>query len=119
MYVGNKKTPSDNQDKGTVFLQRYENGTAHVIACSSGSLWPSEQSMQNYSSAKLELLALRWAVTEKLRDYLLGSKFTVYTDNNPLTSVKGSKLGVAQIQWLSEFPIFDFCIRYRTGKSIK
>ena len=33
--------------------------------------------MLNYSSVKLELLALKWAVTEKIRDYLLGLKFTV------------------------------------------
>ena len=53
--------------------------------------------MWNYSSAKLELLALKWTVIEKLRDYLLGSKFTAYTDNNPLAYVKESKVGAAQI----------------------
>ena len=73
--------------------------------------------MRNYSSAKLELLALKWAVTEKFKDYLLGSRFTVYTDNNPLAYVKGSKLGAAQIRWLSELALFDFDIKYRTGKS--
>ena len=73
--------------------------------------------MQNYSSAKLELLALKWAVMEKLRDYLLGSKFTIYTDNNPLAYVKESKLGVAQIRWLSKLALFDFDIKYRSGKS--
>ena len=73
--------------------------------------------MRNYSSAKLELLVLKWAVTEKFKDYLLGSRFTVYTDNNPLAYVKGSKLGVAQIRWLSELALFDFDIKYRTGKS--
>ena len=73
--------------------------------------------MQNYSSAKLELLALKWAVTEKLRDYLLSSKFTLYTDNNSLAYVKESKLGVAQIRWLSKFALFDFDIKYRSGKS--
>ena len=63
---------------------------------------------------------------EKLRDYLLGSKFTIYllgsrftiyTNNNPLAYVKESKLGVAQIQWLSKLALFDFDIKYRTGKS--
>ena len=58
--------------------------------------------MQNYSSAKLKLLALKWVVIEKLRDYLLDSKFTVYTNNNPLAYIKKSRLGAAQIQWLSE-----------------
>ena len=44
--------------------------------------------MSNYSSMKLELLALKWAVTEKFRDYLLGAEFTVFTDNNPLSYLK-------------------------------
>ena len=75
------------QGLGTVLCQRDKTGTSHVIAFVSRSLQPSEQSMQNYSSAELELLVLKWAVTEKLRDYLLGSKFTIYTDNNPLAYV--------------------------------
>ena len=53
--------------------------------------------MCNYSSAKLELLALKWAVTEKFQDYLLGLQFQVYVDNNPLTYVQESKLGASQI----------------------
>ena len=72
--------------------------------------------MQNYSSAKPELLALEWAVTEKLRDYLLGSKFIIYTDNIPLAYIKKSMLQLAQIQWLSELALFDFDIKYRSGK---
>ena len=54
---------------------------------------------------------------QKFKDYLLGSKFTVYTDNNPLVYVKTSKLGAAQIRWLSELALYDFDIVYRTGKS--
>ena len=53
--------------------------------------------MCNYSSAKLELLALKWAVTEKFWDYLLGSWFQVYMDNNLLAYVQESKLGALQI----------------------
>ena len=53
--------------------------------------------MHNYSSAKLELLVLKWAVTEKFHDYLLGSWFQVYMDNNLLTYVQESKLGASQI----------------------
>ena len=105
------------QGLGTMLSQRDETGTSHVIAFASRSLQPSMQSMHNYSSPKLELLVLKWSVTEKLRDYLLGSKFTVYTDNNPLAYVKESKLGVAQIRWLSKLALFDFDIKYRSGKS--
>ena len=76
------------------------------------SLHPSEKSMCNYSSAKLELLALKWVVTEKFRDYLLGSGFQVYIDNNLLAYVMESKLGASQIQWLSELALFNFVIKY-------
>ena len=85
------ETDASLQGLGTVLLQRGENGTSHVIAYASRFLWSSEQLMQNYSSSKLELLALKRAVMEKPRDYFLGSKFTIYTDNNPLTYVKESK----------------------------
>ena len=43
----------------------------------------------------------------------------VYTDNNPLAYVRESKIGVAQIQWLSKPVLFDFDIKYRTGRSNK
>ena len=68
--------------------------------------------MCNYSSAKLELLALKWVVMEKFCDYLLGSKFHIYMDNSPLAYVRESKLGAFQIQWLSELALFDFTIHY-------
>ena len=67
--------------------------------------------------AKLELLMLKWAMTEKLWNYLLGSKCTVYKDNNPLAYVRDSKLRAAQIRWLSKLTLFD--IKCRGGKSNK
>ena len=48
---------------------------------------------------------------------MLGLKFTVYTDNNPLAYIQTSKLGASQICWLSELALFDFNIIYRSGKS--
>ena len=80
---------------GAVLSKIDENGKAHVIAYASWTLRPSEKSMHNSSSTKLELLALKWTVTEKFRYYFLGSKFTVYTDNNSLAYVQISKLGVS------------------------
>ena len=91
--------------------------TRRVMAYASHTLHPNKKLMCNYSSAKLEQLALKWAVTEKLHNYLLGSPFTVLTDNNPLAHVKESKLGVAQICWLSELALFDFDIKYQSGKT--
>ena len=102
---------------GTVLSQQGKDRQIHVIAYVSHSLCPSERSMHNYSSAKLELLVLKWAVTEKFRDYLLGSRFQVYMDNNPLAYVMESKLGASQIRWLSKLALFNFVIKYRTGRS--
>ena len=67
---------------GAVLSQK--DNTGEVMAYMSQTFKPSEQSMHKYSSVKLELLALKWAVTEKFRDYLLGFKFIVYTDYNLL-----------------------------------
>ena len=104
------------QGLGAILSQRDKTGTSHVIAFASKSLQPSEQLIWNYNSTKLELLALKWTVMEKLGDYLLGSKFTIYTDNKPLAYIKESKLEAAQIRWLSKLALFDFDIKYRSGK---
>ena len=90
-----------------------------VIAYASQSLHPNKWKMRNNSLVKLELLALKLAMAEKLWDYLLGSKFTVYKDYNPLAYVRESKLGAAEIRWLSELALFEFKIKYWTGKSNK
>ena len=111
------ETDASLRGLGAVLSQVDEEGKTHVIAYVSWTLRPSEKSMHNYSSAKLELLALKWAVTEKFRDYLPGSKFTVYTDNNPLAYIQTSKLGVSQIHFLSKLALFNFNIIYRSGKS--
>lgn len=42
-----------------------------VIAYASRSLRKSDRNMGKYSSMKLELLAHKWSVNEKNRDYLL------------------------------------------------
>ena len=56
--------------------------TERVIVYASRSLHPTERNDQNYSSFKLELHALKWAITEKFKDYLWGTTFTVFTNNN-------------------------------------
>ena len=72
---------------GTVLSQQGKDRQICVIAYASHSLHPTERSMCNYSSAKLELLVLKWAVTEKFRDYLLGSQFqcTWTTIHSPMS----------------------------------
>ena len=69
---------------GAVLSQEWE-GRVRPIAFASRSLRRTERNMQNYSSMKLEFLALKRAVAEKFREDLVGQKYTVYTDNNPLS----------------------------------
>ena len=69
---------------------------------------------------KLQLSQIRVVGTEVgsvREDYLIGSQFTILTDNNPLTYVSTSRLGAAQIRWLSDLALFNFEIKYRAGKS--
>ena len=110
------ETDASLKGLGTVLSQQDLYGDQQVILFASRSLKPYEKSMRSYSSAKLELLALKWAVCDKFKDYLLGSKFTVLMDNNPLCYVKTSKLGVSQIRWLSDLALFDFDIKYQVGR---
>ena len=111
------ETDTSLKGLGAVLSQEDSDGNAHVVSFASCTLKPYEKSMKNYSSTKLKLLALKWSVCEKFKDYLIGSKFTVLTDNNPLTYVCTSRLGASQICWLSNLTLFDFNIKYRVGKS--
>ena len=83
------ETDASLQGLGTILSQRDENGTSCVIAYASQSLWPSEQSMQNYSCSKIRTISTEVSSDRKTESYLLGSKFTVYTDNNPHPYVQG------------------------------
>ena len=111
------ETDASLKGLGAVLSQQDNDSNYHVISFTSCALKPFEKSMLNYSSAKLELLALKWAVCDKFRDYLIGGKFMVLTDNNPLTYVHTSHLGAAQICWLTYLALFDFDLKYRAGKS--
>ena len=108
------ETDTSLKGLGAVLSQKGDDNEIHVIAYASRSLRPSEKSMRDYSSAKIKLMALKWSICDKFKDHLLGSKFTVFTDNNPLCYIKSSKLGAAQIRWLSELLLYDFDIVYRS-----
>ena len=101
---------------GAVLSQDQPQGRV-VIAYASRSLRPTEKNMSNYSSMKLELVCMKWAITEKVREYLLGGKFTVYTDNNPLSHFKTAKLGATEMRWAAQLAQFDFEIKFRSGRS--
>lgn len=99
---------------GAVLSQDVE-GRRRPVAFASRALRPTEKNMNNYSSMKLEFLALKWAVTERFREYLLGAKFVVYTDNNPLSHLQTAKLAAVEQRWASQLAAFDFELKYRPG----
>lgn len=89
-------------------LYQQQDGQMKVIAYASRGLSNCER---RYPTHKLEFLALKWAITEKLSDYLYGAEFTVVTDNNPLTYILSSaKLDAAGHRWLAALSNFNFSI---------
>ena len=107
---------ASNDGLGAVLSQE-QDGKVRVIAYASRGLRGAEPNMENYSSRKLELLALKWAVTEKFREYLIASTFTVFTDNNPLTYMQSKcKIKAVEQRWVSELASFNFNIKYRAGR---
>ena len=100
---------------GSVLYQRQEDGTFRIIAYASRSLSKTEK---NYSTHKLEFLALKWVVMERFHEYLYGGEFEVYTDNNPLTYVLTTvKLDATGQRWIANLANYNFKIYYRSGKS--
>jgi transposase InsO family protein len=108
------RVDASREGLGAVLCQDQQDGSPpHVISYASRSLKKSEQ---NYTAHKLEFLALRWAVTKKFRDYLYGARFTITTDNNPLTYLlTTAKLDATGHRWLAELSTFNFDIKYKPG----
>ena len=105
------------QGLGAVLSQKDDDGKVHPIAYASRTLRPNEKNMSNYSSLKLELLGLKWAVSEKFRGYLLGHHFVVFTDNNPLSHMDKARFGATEQRWISELQVFNFETKYKPGRT--
>ena len=97
---------------GAILYQNQE-GNKRVIAYASRRLSKTEK---NYPAHKLEFLAMKWAITDKFKDYLYNSSFKVITDNNPLTYVmKSARLDAVSSRWVSALSPFNFTIHYKAG----
>lgn len=98
---------------GAVLYQPQEDGLKPV-AFASRKL---SQSEKRYPIHQLEFLSLKWAVVDRFHDYLYGARFTVRTDNNPLTYVLSTaKLNAVGHRWLAALSTYDFDVQYRPGK---
>ena len=97
-----------------VLSQKQEDGWFHPVAYGSQALTSHEK---NYHSTKLEFLALKWAITEYFKEYLLYQSFLVKTDNNPLTYIMTtSNLDATGHQWVGALVKFNFQLEYQKGQ---
>ncbi|XP_065074578.1 uncharacterized protein K02A2.6-like [Ochlerotatus camptorhynchus] len=97
---------------GAVIFHEFSNGYLKAIQHASRSLTPAEK---GYGQPEKE--ALIYAVT-KFHKYLVGRRFTLLTDHNPLLSIFGSKKGIPlhtanRLQrWALMLLNYDFDIRH-------
>ena len=97
---------------GAVLGQITMQGDEVIIACTSRSLNKHEA---NYSSFKGEMLAAVWAC-RTFRVYLIGIRFTLVTDHQPLTWLFTSKnTEGAMARWACMLQSFTFTIKHRPG----
>lgn len=101
---------------GAILYQKKTDGKMAVIGYGSRTLSPAEQNYHLHSG-KLEFLALKWAITDRFRDYLYyAPSFQVFSDNNPLTYILTSaRLDATRHRWVSELADYNFSIHYKPG----
>ena len=68
------ETDASKYGLGTILQQVQEDGRYHPVAYTSRALRGSEA---NYCSSKLEFLALKWAMTQQFKEYLMYQPFTI------------------------------------------
>ena len=78
------ETDASKEGLGEVLSEKQEDGWFHPVAYGSQALTMHEK---NYHSTKLEFLALKWAIMEHFKEYLLYQPLLVKTDNNPQTYI--------------------------------
>ena len=107
------KTNASKEGLGAVLSQKQEDGWFHLVAYGSWALTTHEKS---YHSTKLEFLALKWAITEHFKGYLLYQPFLVKTDNNLLMYIMTTpNLDATGHQWVGALAKFNFQLEYQKG----
>ena len=107
------KTDASKEGLGVVLSQKQADGHYHQVTYSIQALTAHEK---NYHSTKLEFLALKWAITEHFKEYLLYQPFSVRTDNNPLMYIMTTpNLDATGHWWLGALVKFKFQLEYQKG----
>ena len=104
------KTDASKYGLGAILQEVQEDGKYHLVAYASCALCGSKA---NYHLSKLEFLALKWAVTQQFKEYLMYRPFTMQTDNNPLMYVLMTpNLDATGHHWVSALAGFNFRLEY-------
>ena len=107
------KMDASKEGLGAVLSQKQADGQFHLVAYGSWALTAHEK---NYHSTELEFLALKWAITEHFKEYLLYQPFLVKTDNNPLTYIMTTpNLDATGHRWVGALAKFSFQLEYQKG----
>lgn len=100
-------TDASNEAIGAILSQNNQ-----VVEYASRSLNTTEK---NYSTTEKELLAIIFGI-EHFRYYLLGRKFKIITDHNPLKFLDSVKQNSKLIRWKLKLAEYDYEIVYKPGK---
>ena len=96
-----------------ILSQNQADGRYHLVTYGSQSLTAHEK---NYHSTKLEFLALKWAITEHFKEYLLYWPFLVRTDKSPLTYIMTTpNMDATGHQKVGALARFNFQLEYQKG----
>ena len=111
---------SDRSKDGiaAILCQPDEDGKEHLCACASRTLNRYER---NYSPTRGEQLALVYAV-RTFRAYLHGTRFTLFTDHQPLVTIVNQDafaLTGQAMRWNLILSEFDFDVKYVKGADQK
>ena len=99
---------------GGILCQMDTNGVERVIQYISHQLNPVQR---RWATIEKEAFAVVYAL-QKLRPYLLGAEFTVYTDHKPLKSLFTKEMANTKIQrWAVLLAEYGAKIEYRQGRN--
>lgn len=105
-------TDASSEASGAV-LSQIRNGTERPIAYASRQLNAAEK---NYSTTEKELLAVVWA-TRQFRCYLLGRKFTLFTDHAALKWLLSLKDPSSRLtRWALRLVEFEYNVEHKPGR---
>ncbi|GBM07282.1 Retrovirus-related Pol polyprotein from transposon 297 [Araneus ventricosus] len=106
-------TDASNYALGAVLVQSDDEGFKHPVAFASRKLGPTEV---KYSTVEKECLGVLFGITQ-FKNYVYGTKFTLYSDQQSLSKIKKFKDPTSRIsRWLLTLQQYDFSIVHKPGR---